>query len=155
MGVTMKDIEMRKIVLQKYYDDRRRKELFCPSVDCFGGQFSMQDIVYISKQLAEMGLIEWQSIDTIGEDETGFGKISLSGVNEVEGKADSDGKVEFVPSKIIYISGSSGVVVGDDNHQSISPGVGENAGSKGFFGRLSKHPLVTAVTGGAIALFGN
>lgn len=157
----MKDTELRGIVLQKYYE-KRRESMFTPRPEDFGEQISLEDILAISEQLGEHNLITWKSIKNFGGVQFGMGKISAYGIDVIEGEATPDIKMEFVQNKSVTISGSSNVIVGDHNKQSVSHHIYEiiraldtsqasleqKIEAKGLLRKFVEHPLVTAVAGG-------
>ncbi|MDD2464462.1 MAG: hypothetical protein PHI97_10745 [Desulfobulbus sp.] len=103
----MNDTELQGIVLHKYYE-RRREDMFCPTPDDFSGQLSMQEILAISKQLGEQGLIEWKSISPL-EEETGYGKISSPGIDKIEGKDTPANQTKIVHNTSVTISNASNI----------------------------------------------
>jgi hypothetical protein len=163
----MKDTELRGILLQKYYEHRRGR-YFLPKPEEFDVPISEIDIIAVSSQLGEHGLLDWKELKTLNSI-WGNGKISAFGIDVVEGAAKPDIKVEFVQNKTVTISGSSNVIVGDHNQQNIShhvtalekaidassatPEAKQEA--KGILRRFAEHPLVTSLAGGAISLLGN
>ena len=163
----MKDTELRGILLQKYYD-RRRGEMFCPEPSEVEGDMTQQDIASISEQLGEHGLLNWKSVRDIAGNHFGMGRITAHGVDVVEGSAQPNIRIEFVQHKTVNISGSTNVVVGDNNKQTITHHIFElsraidntNAPSaqkeeaKSLLRRFAEHPLVAAVAGGAVGLLG-
>jgi hypothetical protein len=84
----------------------------------------------------------------------------------VEREATPDIKVEFVTNQTINISGSTNVVVGDHNTQTVTKTVHDliaviesanappeqKAEAKGLLRKFLEHPLLAAVAGGAVAL---
>ncbi|MBK1889330.1 hypothetical protein Undi14_04740 [Undibacterium sp. 14-3-2] len=164
----MKDTELRGIVLQNYYD-KRREAMFTPNEKDFQQQISIEDICAISEQLGEHRLITWKTIKKFGGVSFGMGKISAFGIDVVEGVATPDIKVEFVQNKSINITGSSNIIVGDNNQQNISHHVQEivraidasqatpeeKSEAKGILKKFIEHPMVTAIAGGAISLLGS
>jgi hypothetical protein len=162
----MKDTQLRGVILAKYYE-RRRGQIFTPKPEDFDPPIAIEDILAISDQLGQHGLIEWKVLKTVGIS-AGFGKISAFGIDVVEGEATADIKVEFVQNKTINVSGSSNVVVGDHNQMSVTQHIAElarvidNSGgtpeqkaeAKGLLLRLVEHPLVASIAGGAVGLFG-
>lgn len=163
----MKDTQLRGIILAKYYE-RRRGQIFTPKPEDFDPPIAIEDILAISDQLGQHGLIEWKVLKSFGGISAGFGKISAFGIDVVEGEATPDIKVEFVQNKTINVSGSSNVVIGDHNQMSVTQHISElarvidNSGgtpeqkaeAKGLLRRLVEHPLVAAVAGGAVGLLG-
>ena len=97
-----------------------------------------------------------------------MGKINAFGIDVVEREATPDIKVEFVQNQTINITGSSNVVVGDNNAQAVTQtfrdlvSIIETANAppdqkaevKGLLRKLLEHPLLVAVAGGAIGLLG-
>jgi len=163
----MKDTQLRGIILDKYYE-RRRGQIFTPKPEDFDLPIAIEDILAISDQLGQHGLIEWKVLKSFGDISAGLGKISAFGIDVVEGEATPDIKVEFVQNKTINVSGSSSVVVGDHNQMSVTQHIAEfariidnsggtpeqKAAAKGLLRRLVEHPLVASVAGGAIGLLG-
>lgn len=161
----MKDSEIRGLILQYYYD-RRREGWSLPKPDDLGRGLTEQDILHVADQLAEHNLLEWRRQGSHGEIRVGMGKINAFGIDVVEGDAQTELKVEFVHNKTINISGSTNVVVGDNNTamQSVqdlvkviesstgTPEAKEEA--KHLLRRFLEHPLVAALAGGAIGLLG-
>ena len=115
----MKDTKLRGIVLSAFYE-QRRGDMYCPTPQEFGGIMTERDLASISEQLGEHGLLNWKSIRYLDGNHTGMGRISALGIDVVEGVATPDIKVEFVQSKTINVSGSSNVVVGNNNTMSVS-----------------------------------
>ena len=164
----MKDTELRGIVLQSYYDNRR-DSMFLPEIQDPSHRIIESDVVAISEQLAEHGLIQWASVKGLGGvPVTGMGKITASGIDVVEGAATPNIKIEFVQHKSVTISGSSNVIVGDHNHLAVTNHVmalsqaidateattGEKDEAKGLLRKFAEHPLVVAIAGGAVTLLG-
>ena len=159
----MKDSEIRGLILRYYYD-RRREGWSLPKPEDLGGGVTEQDILHVANQLAEHHLLEWRKLGSHGNLRAGMGKINAFGVDVVEGGARTELKVEFVQNKTINITGSTNVVVGDNNavSQSVrelltaiesSSGTPEQkAEAKSLLRRFLEHPLVSAVAGGAIGL---
>ena len=161
----MKDTELRGVILGKYYE-RRRGAIFTPKPEDFIPLIPIEDILAISDQLGEHGLLDWKAIKRIGNITAGLGKITALGIDVVEGAAQSDIKVEFVQTKNINVTGSSNVVVGDNNYMTVMQHLSEfarlidsssgdpeqKAEAKGLLRQLAEHPLVTAIAGGATGL---
>jgi hypothetical protein len=106
----MKDTQLRGIILAKYYECRRG-QIFTPKPEDFEPPIKIEDILAISDQLGQHGLIEWKVIKSLGGTAAGFGKISAFGIDVVEGEATPGIKVEFVQSKTINVTGSSNIMV--------------------------------------------
>ena len=97
---------------------------------------------------------------------TGLGKINAFGIDVVEREATPDIKVEFVKNQTINITGSTNVVVGNNNAQTVTEtardliSIIESADAtteqkseaKGLLRKFLEHPLLAAVAGGAIGL---
>lgn len=161
----MKDSEIRGLILQWYYN-RRREGWSLPEPADLGHGLDEKDILYVSDQLAEHNLLEWKKVGSHGEILTGMGKINAFGIDVVEGDNKADIKIELVQNKTINISGSSNVVIGDNNiaTQSVrdiiaaienSTGTPEHKSeAKGLLRQFLEHPLVTSVAGGALGLLG-
>jgi hypothetical protein len=161
----MKDSEIRGLILSYYYA-RRRESWSLPKPEDLSGDLTEQDILHVANQLAEHHLLEWRKQGSHGNINAGIGKINAFGIDVVEGGAKTELKVEFVHNKTINISGSTNVVVGDNNTvtQSVrdlltaiesSSGTQEQkVEAKGLLRQLLEHPLVAAVAGGAVALLG-
>ncbi len=163
----MKDTQLRGVILAKYYE-RRRGQIFTPKPKDFDPPIANEDILAISDQLGQHGLIEWKVQKSFGHIHAGLGKISAFGIDVVEGEATPSIKVEFVQNKTINVSGSSNVVVGDHNQMSVTQHIAElarvidnsngtleqKAEAKGLLRRLVEHPLVASVAGGAVGLLG-
>lgn len=163
----MKDTQLRGIILTKYYE-RRRGQIFTPMPEDFDPPIAIEDILAISDQLGQHGLIEWKVLKSIGNISAGLGKISAFGIDVVEGEATPGIKVELVQNKTISVSGSSNVVVGDHNQLSVAQYISklsqiidksngtpeQKAEAKGLLRRLVEHPLVASIAGGAVGLLG-
>lgn len=163
----MKDTQLRGVILAKYYE-HRRSQLFTPKPEDFDPPIALEDILAISDQLGQHGLIEWKVLKSFGAISAGLGKISAFGIDVVEGEATPDIKVEFVQNKTINVTGSSNVVVGDHNQMSVTQHVAElarvidnsngtpeqKAEAKGLLRSLIAHPLVASVAGSAVGLLG-
>ena len=163
----MKDTELRGLILTKYYE-RRRESFFRPNPEEFVPEISIENILAISAQLGEHGLIEWKAIKNFGNIAIGVGKITALGIDVIEGETQPNIKVKFVQTKNINVSGSANVVIGDNNRMTVkqhlselahlidnSEGTSEQkAEAKGLLSRLAEHPLIAAIAGGATAIFG-
>ncbi len=163
----MKDTQLRGLVLQRYYENRRGG-MYLPQPSDFEVPITEDDILAISDQLGQHGLIEWKSLKSYGAVNDGIGKISAFGIDVVEGEATSDIKVEFVQNNTVNVSGSTNVIVGDNNRQRVTQSVEElvqlidNANATqeqkqeamGLLRRFLVHPLVVAIAGGAVGLPG-
>ena len=88
------------------------------------------------------------------------------GIDVVEHGVTPDIKVEFVHNQTVNITGSSNVVVGDNNSQTVTQTVRDlvaviesstapqeqKAEAKSLLRRFLEHPLLAAVSGGAVGL---
>lgn len=160
----MKDTQLRGIILSKYYE-RRREPNFLPNPEDFDPPIPIEDILAISDQLGQHGLIEWSPLRGIGGLTAGMGKISAFGIDVVEGEVTPDIKVEFIQNKTVNITDSKNIVVGDNNQIALTQNITELARliddsngtpeqkeeAKNILRNFLKHPLVTAVAGGAAA----
>ena len=155
----MKDTEIRGILLQKYYERRRERHIQFSSED-FDGAISDTDIAYISDQLAEHGLIDWQPFHNRGELVGGFGYITAFGVDVIEDEdVDSPIKIVF-DQRNITVTKSTNVQIGNGNIQAITIGEiiaaiaksnaseKEKNDAKSILKRFLEHPLVTSILGG-------
>ncbi len=125
-----------------------------------------QDVLQVCDQLAQHGMLEWRVLKGHGVIQTRMGKINAFGIDVVEREATPDIKVEFVTNQTINISGSTNVVVGDHNTQTVTKTVHDliaviesanappeqKAEAKGLLRKFLEHPLLAAVAGGAVAL---
>jgi len=161
----MKDTQLRGLILQVFYE-RRRDHWFLPKAAEVKASVTEQDILQICDQLAQHGMLEWRVVKSHGVISTGMGKINAFGIDVVEREAIPDIKVEFVQNQTINISGSSNVVVGDNNTQAVTQTVRDlvaviessaasaeqKSEAKGLLRKFLEHPLLAAVAGGAIGL---
>lgn len=162
----MKDTELRGIVLQKFYDNRRI-DFFRPEPKHFEPTLDGVDIFRICEQLKDhqlLNLTVYRPIDGVG---TVIGRISAHGVDVIEGEATPEIKVHFVQHNTTNnISSSTGVIVGDNNQQNVTQHVEgliraieasdgtpeEKAEAKSRLKSFLEHPLLAAVVGGALGL---
>lgn len=117
----MKDNELRGVVLQKFYDLRRRGPFQWAEIGEEGNDDAFfekvgADLFRICDQLAEHGLIEWESLpDGRGRSCGGHGQISADGIDIVEGNTRPPVSISFDNS--IRVESSSHVQVGNSNIQ--------------------------------------
>lgn len=163
----MKDTQLRGILLQIFYE-RRREQWFLPKVEDLRVSVTERDILQVCDQLAQHGMLEWKVLKSHGVVNTGMGKINAFGIDVVEREAIPDIKVEFVQNRTINITGSTNVVVGDNNSQAVTQNVRDlllildssNASeeqkneARSLLRKFLEHPLVVAVAGGAVGLLG-
>lgn len=159
----MKDAELRGHILDYYYK-RRREAWSLPKPEDLGLNVSDIDILYVADQLGEKNLLEWRRQGSHGKINVGMGKINSFGIDVVEGNIQPPLKIEFMQNKTINITGSTNVVVGDNNttKQSVqelvraidmadgTPAQKEEA--KSLLRNFLKHPLLSAIAGGAVGL---
>ena len=161
----MKDTELRGILLQHFYE-RRREQWFLPKPEDLGVSVTEQDVLQVCDQLAQHGMLEWKGLKGHGIVKTGLGKINAFGIHVVEREATPDIKVEFVKNQTINITGSTNVVVGNNNAQTVTETArdlisiiesadattDQKSEAKGLLRKFLEHPLLAAVAGGAIGL---
>ena len=90
----MDEIELRGLMLEKYYQ-RRRERLIGLVPSDFDGQLSEHDILTIAGQLADHGLIHWRPGHGQGGSAGGLGTITATGIDAVEGKAVAPLEIRF------------------------------------------------------------
>ena len=158
----MKDSELRGIILQEFYNHRRagmRRWTFHE----FAGSvpFKKEDAIHICEQLAEHGLVEWESIQIEGLQQIGAGKITARGVDVIEETVPAPISINFDNSHTVNVTSSKHVQVGSGNVQGVSihiqqlrdaiensaatPEAREEA--KGALRKFLEHPAVSAILG--------
>jgi hypothetical protein len=161
--MTMKDADIRGIVLKKYYEHRREGYIGLTPLD-FDDRLTEADIFHIASQLGEHGLIHWRAVEAIGGDRAGSGKISAAGIDVVEGTATS--RIAIHVDKSINVSNSTDVQIGSRNKQTLhveiehlvaaingsQASAAEKAEAKSLLRKFLEHPLVSTIVGGAINL---
>jgi hypothetical protein len=90
----MNEIELRGLMLEKYYQ-RRRERLIGLVPSDFGGRLSEHDILRIAGQLADHGLIHWRPGHGQGGGAGGMGTITAAGIDAVEGKTPAPLEIRF------------------------------------------------------------
>jgi hypothetical protein len=145
----MTDSELRRVMLQKFYEARRQGYVQIPVDDTFDRETSF-DIV---RQLAEHGLLNWKPL--IATDfRTAMAQITAEGIDVIEGNKPP-------PTSIAPISviGSSNVQVGDRNIQGVSAETlnmaiehsniteSERREAKSLLERFLGNPLITKIFG--------
>ena len=164
----MKDSEIRALILKHYYAKRYDGYVQWSDDDIqkLGNDLNAKIVFAICDQLSDHSLIDWKPIRTLGGTSNGMGKITAFGVDVIEGHTTSDIKLEFVQNKTINVTGSSNVVVGDNNTQNITQYISgiehainsssasdeEKGQAKGLLQKLAEHPLVAVIADGAIGL---
>lgn len=161
----MKDAEIRGLLLQMFYN-HREVAMFQPLPEHFGGTLTEAQIVRISVQLKDQGLVDgpmqWGGLDGGGY---AFGNITAFGADVVEGATPSPIALTFVNNSvnISNSSGIHGVIAGNNNQQTVSQCVAElarivdsssaspaeKAEAKSRLRSFLEHPLVAAVAGAA------
>lgn len=166
----MKDTEIRGLLLEKYYEKRRLPDEVQLTPLDFAVELTEEEIGSVSAQLGEHGLIEWLDATPLDGPPCGFGRITAKGIDVVEGSTTPPIAVHIHDhTRAINVHGSTNVVVGDGNIQNVSSSVqallnaiDESAGTadqkaeaKSQLKKFLEHPLVAALAGGAIGLFGS
>jgi hypothetical protein len=121
----MKDNELRGLILQEYYN-RRRKPVNMLKEDDFQPPINKEDILYISEQLAQHGLIEWRPIKNGPKLVEGSGRITAPGIDIIENKGIKPPIQILIPQNI-NINNSTGVQVGNNNTQNKNININENS----------------------------
>jgi hypothetical protein len=158
----MKDNEMRGLLLAKYYERRREQYIDLQPCD-FADALTKQDILCVSQQLYEHGLIEWSAAQgNVGQIMAGRGHITASGVDIVENEgADAPIKITFDHSTHYSVHSSAGVQIGNGNAQGDSINLAQlieaietstaptkdKQEAKSRLKEFLKHPLVVAIVG--------
>jgi hypothetical protein len=163
---TMKDNELRGLLLREYYNKRDLGWFQWAGTDFDPapiGFSTSEQFLRICDQLGEHGLIDWKpfsggSGNTVG----GIGRISASGVDVIEGNRQSPIAIALDQSRHISVTQSNHVQIGDGNVQDVSIHVAglveaienssgseeEKRQAKSLLKRFLEHPLVTAIGGG-------
>jgi hypothetical protein len=156
----MNDSELRGIVLDKFYDARHKVDRLT-----FGALAAHVTINYkvlenICGQLAQLGLIDWMTLNGQGGVLEAVGSITAKGVNVIE-------RTEVAPAAIILhdrsikISGSTNVQIGNSNTQSVqnqlgelmdiidkmNPAPHEKQEAKSLIEKITSNPLLVAAFG--------
>lgn len=158
----MKDNEMRGMLLAKYYERRREQYIDLEPAD-LANALTKKDILCVSQQLYEHGLIEWTAArGGVGEILAGRGHITASGVDVVENEgAGAPIKITFDHSTHYSVHSSSGVQIGSGNSQGDSFNLNQlieaiekstatsqqKKEAKSLLSTFLKHPLVTTIVG--------
>lgn len=165
----MSDIQLRGVVLQHLYEHRSEYH-YQPKPENFYPPMQWLDLVRICDQMQQHGLVDAKIINLLSGDRVmPFCRISARGVDVVETGSSADLRIEFMSNQsnqTINITGSSNVIVGDHNQQSIQHSVQElvrvieSSGAtpekkeeaKGLLRKFLEHPLLVPVAAGAIKL---
>ncbi|MCI5160318.1 MAG: hypothetical protein D3906_18215 [Candidatus Electrothrix sp. AUS1_2] len=173
----MKDTELRGLILQYYYDRRRKGILRAPQPADLSVEVDEQDILHVCDQLGEHGLMRWNSLKSnefgMPAIRAGAGEINAFGIDVVEGAATPDIKVEFVQhtnNSTVNITGSTHVIAGNsitgNNNTLTLSGLAEAIESadatpqekeeaKTLLRKFLEHLLVSAIAGSAVGLLGS
>lgn len=161
----MKDVELRGLVLTKLYEKRSARGYVPKSAD-FTPRIDDSEICRIARQLHEHQLVKANIAESFdGDTQLIAIGITARGADVVESERSPDISIEFMNHQTVNISGSSNVVVGNNNQQTITHSVQElvkvieaSAGTpkekeeaKGRLRAFLEHPLLAAVAGGAIS----
>lgn len=114
----MKDVDLRGIVLEKFYEVRNHEACMVNPLELPGLDLIEPNhvrLLNICEQLAEHGLLHWRSLKGMTT-EGGMGKISARGVDVVEGTARAPIAITI---HTISVSQSSNVQIGDSNTQDV------------------------------------
>lgn len=164
----MKDVELRGMLLAKLYEKRSERD-FLPMPSDFSPEIGEQEIVRIARQLNEHGLVKAKVAESIGGDPSLYMlDISARGIDVIEAGKSPDISIDFMNHQTVNISGSSNVIVGNNNQQTITHSVQElakvidasagtpeeKAEAKGRLRAFLEHPLLAAVASGAVAALG-
>ncbi|MDD5746211.1 MAG: hypothetical protein PHO30_02995 [Candidatus Omnitrophica bacterium] len=120
----MKDIEMRGIILQKYYELRRKNFQVLQARD-FDNTLTQEEISDISRQLSEHYLIEWKPMG-VGSI-VGMGRITAQGIDVIEDNGKNSPIQIILDSRQYNISHASNIQIGDHNIQDVTMFVKENS----------------------------
>jgi len=158
----MKDNEIRGVLLQRYYD-RRREQYIDIEPDELPVPITKDDILYVSSQLADHGLIEFKpALSGQGQIVAGRGHILAPGVDVVENEgAGAPIQISFDQSTNITVENSSNVQLGKGNIQGETINIQklvmaiddanasqkEKQEAKSKLEQFLNHPLVKAILG--------
>lgn len=162
----MTDIQLRGIVLQHLYE-RRSDHNYEPKSNLFTPPIGENDLIRICDQLQQHKLVDANIIAMMGGHRAMvMCRISARGVDVVETGSSPDLRIDLMSSQTINITGSSNVIVGNHNQQTVHNSVQElirviessSASSqqkeqaKGLLKQFLEHPLLASVAGAAIGL---
>lgn len=163
---TMTDIQLRGIVLSHLYDKRRDHDHLPDPAD-FTPPLKEADLISICDQLMQHRLVDANIQDVIsGERFLVYCRISARGIDVVETGSSPDLRIDLMAGQNITISGSSNVIVGNHNQQSVHDSVqelvriiesstastAEKEQAKGLLRQVLEHPLFASVAGTALTL---
>jgi hypothetical protein len=156
-SLAMTDTELRGLVLRAFYERRMSRAPQFPDTSWLSEETTISELYRICKQLGEHGLITWSPFTGDG----GIGEITAHGIDVIEGQRQSDIAVHLVHNYTTNISGSTNVIVGDNNRQAVSasfeellravnsyPGSdADKEESKNLLAQLAKSPVFAQVVG--------
>ncbi len=157
-ALVMKDTELRGLILQAFYDRRQTRVILRPSAGWIDSRTSDDDVVRISEQLGDHGLLDWHP-----DYEGGVGIITAYGVDVVEGEKSPDIDVQLVQNYTTNVSNSANVIVGNNNSQTVvnafeeilraieasSGDAASKAQSKSLLSQLASSPVIAQIIGQA------
>lgn len=156
-SLAITDTELRGQVLRAFYERRMSRAPQAPNTSWLSEETTNSELYRICKQLGEHGLINWSPLISDG----GVGEITAHGIDVIEGQRQSDIAVQLVHNYTTNISGSTNVIVGDNNKQEVSAAFqellhaidsyagsdAEKAKSKSLLAQLAKSPVFAQVVG--------
>lgn len=157
-ALVMKDTELRGLLLQAFYDRRQTRGILRPSAGWIDSKTSDDEVVRISEQLGDHGLLDWHP-----DYEGGAGSITAYGVDVVEGQRSPDIAVQLVQYYTTNVTNSANVIVGNNNSQTVvnafeeilraiessSSDTASMAQSKSLLSQLASSPLIAQIIGQA------
>lgn len=165
----MKDVQLRGLVLQKLYDKRAEHEVVLTSEN-FDSLITFAEISRICQQLHEHEMIEANFVCALGGVPVLISSsITARGIDVIESESSPDLRIDFMGNSAISVTGSSNVVIGNNNAQHIQQNFQEiiraidssnatpeqKAEAKGLIRQLLDNPIVNTLIGaGASALLG-
>lgn len=162
----MTDIQLRGKVLQHLYE-KRGDHNYQPKAERFVPPLSEPDLIRICDQLQQHALVDAKIIPMIGgHRHMAMCRISARGVDVVETGISPDLRIDLMTNQTVNITGSSNVIVGNNNQQTIQHSVQElvrviessnatpeqKAEAKGLLRHFLEHPLLSSVAAAAIGL---
>ncbi len=82
--MAIKDSELRQKILQKYYEKRKEKDWIPVTEEFFGNEVARSELLRISEQLQQQGLIEFKLLRGDDRLTAGRGRITKMGTDTVE-----------------------------------------------------------------------
>jgi hypothetical protein len=130
----------------------------------FNDQLTPEEILHVSSQLGEHGLIKWVESRGMHGLAAGMGTITADGVDVVEGERRSPIAIHIADHSV-NVSGSMGVNVGSNIQQTLSlhlqqlvreidnssAPAADRQEAKSRLAKFLEHPLVCGIVGGAVA----